>query len=90
MASLTLRGRKEERVFKASEKLKDSLEKENKSKNIEILGPAPSPISKMKGMYRWNIFLRAERAENITSILKKALDKNKSSGIIITVDIDPQ
>ena len=90
MASLTLRGRKEERVFKASEKLKDSLEKESKSKNIDILGPAPSPISKMKGMYRWNIFLRAETAENITSILKKALDKNKSSGIIITVDIDPQ
>jgi primosomal protein N' (replication factor Y) len=89
MVSLTLRGRKEERVFKASDNLKSSLEKEIKSKNIEILGPAPSPISKMKGMYRWNIFLRSETAENITSILKKALNKNKSSGIIITVDVDP-
>jgi primosomal protein N' (replication factor Y) len=89
MVILTLRGRKEERVFKASENLKASLEKENKSKDIEILGPAPSPISKMKGMFRWNIFLRSETVENSTSILKKALDKNKSSGIIITVDVDP-
>jgi len=40
-------------------------------------------------MYRWSIFLRSETSEAITSILKKALDKNKSSGIIITVDVDP-
>jgi primosomal protein N' (replication factor Y) len=89
MVSLTLRGRKEEKVFKASDNLKAILEKANKSKKIEILGPAPSPISKMKGMYRWNIFLRSETAENITAILKETLGKNKSSGIIITVDVDP-
>ena len=89
MVSLTLRGRKEERVFKASDNLKNNLEKESKAKNIEILGPAPAPISKMKGMYRWSIFLRSETSEAITSILKKALNKNKSSGIIITVDVDP-
>jgi len=89
MVSLTLRGRKEERVFKASDNLRAAIEKEDKSKNIEILGPAPSPISKMKGMYRWNIFLRSESAENITPILKKALDRSKSSGIIVTVDVDP-
>ena len=89
MVTLTLRGRKEERVFKASEILKASIEKEDVSKNIEILGPAPSPISKMKGMYRWSIFLRAESAENITSILKIALGKNKTPGIIVTVDVDP-
>jgi len=89
MVNLTLRGRKEERVFKASENLKTNLENEIKSKNIEILGPAPSPISKMKGLYRWNLFLRSESAESITAILKKALDKSKSSGIIMTVDVDP-
>lgn len=89
MVALTLRGRKEEKVFKASDNLKVSLEEANKSKNIEILGPAPSPISKMKGMYRWNIFLRSETVENIIVILKEAIDKNKSSGIIVTVDVDP-
>ena len=89
MVALTLRGRKEEKVFKASDNLKAILEKADKSKNIKILGPAPSSISKMKGMYRWGIFLRSENAENITSILKKALRENKTSGIIITVDADP-
>jgi len=89
MVSLTLRGRKEEKVFKASDNLKAILEKASRSKKIEILGPAPSPISKMKGMYRWNIFLRSEKAENIAAILKKVLRENKTSGVIVTVDVDP-
>ena len=89
MVSITLRGRKEERVFKASDNLKASIEKENKAKKIDILGPAPSPISKMKGMYRWGIFLRSESVEDITGILRKVLDKNRASGILITVDVDP-
>ena len=89
MVSLTLRGRNEERVFKASDNLKASLEEGAKSKNTDILGPAPSAISRMKGMYRWGIFLRSENAEDITSILKKALRENKTSGIIVTVDVDP-
>jgi primosomal protein N' (replication factor Y) (superfamily II helicase) len=89
MVNLTLRGRKEERVFNASQNLKSSIDDENMSKKIDILGPAPSPISKMKGMYRWNIFLRAEKVEYMTAILKKVLSKNKTSGIIVTVDVDP-
>ena len=89
MVSLTLRGRNEERVFKASDNLKASLEEGAKSKNIDILGPAPSAISRMKGMYRWSIFLRAENVEDITAVLKRTLGKNKPPGIIITVDVDP-
>jgi primosomal protein N' (replication factor Y) len=89
IVSLTLRGRKEENVFKASDGLKAGIEKADKAKNINILGPAPSPISKMKGMYRWNIFLRAKNAGDITPIMKDVLYKNKKSGIIVTVDVDP-
>jgi len=89
MVSLTLRGRNEERVFKASDNLKASLEEGAESKNIDILGPAPSAISRMKGMYRWSIFLRAENVEDITAILKRTLCKNKTSGIMTTVNVDP-
>ncbi|MFA5388408.1 MAG: primosomal protein N' [Candidatus Omnitrophota bacterium] len=89
MVNLTVRGRKEERVFRACDNLKNDIEKADKAKNINILGPAPSPISKMKGFYRWNIFLRAQAVKDITCILKKTLGKNKISGIIVTVDVDP-
>ncbi|PIP68094.1 MAG: primosomal protein N' [Candidatus Omnitrophica bacterium CG22_combo_CG10-13_8_21_14_all_43_16] len=89
MVSLTLKGRREERVFNACDSLKADIEKADRSKNIKILGPAPSPISKIKGFYRWNIFLRAESVKDITCILKTVLGKNRIQGIIITVDVDP-
>jgi len=89
MINLTLRGRREEKVLKAAEELKNRIERQDKAGKIEILGPAPSPISRMKGMYRWNIFLKAETAEDMIPILKNAVDKKKNAGIIITVDVDP-
>ena len=89
MVSLTFRGRKEENVLKIAEALRDDIDKENKDKKIEILGPAPAPISRMKGLYRWNLFLKSPDTENITLILKKVLGNRRPSGVIITVDIDP-
>ena len=90
MATLTFRGRKEENVLKLSEGLKKMLEKEDGAQKIEIMGPAPSPISRMKGMYRWNLFLKSDKVETIVFLLKKVLgNKRRVSGIIIGVDIDP-
>jgi primosomal protein N' (replication factor Y) len=90
MAVLTLRGRKDEGVLKAGERIKQKLINNDKAKNVEVLGPAPAPISRMKGMYRWNIFLKSAEADNITSLLKKTLGFRKREGaVIISVDIEP-
>jgi primosomal protein N' len=41
-------------------------------------------------MYRWNLFLKSERAENINRMLKEVIGaRRRESGIIITVDVDP-
>jgi primosomal protein N' (replication factor Y) len=90
MASLMFKGYKEEKVLTVSESLREDLIKKDESKEIEIIGPAPSPISRMKGMYRWNLFLKSDRIENISSLLKKVLGNNRRmSGVIISVDMDP-
>ncbi|MFA4991720.1 MAG: primosomal protein N' [Candidatus Omnitrophota bacterium] len=88
MVSITIRGRNEKRVMDLSERLRDSLER-NKPENVDVLGPAPAPISRMKGMYRWNVFLKSEKVETITGILKKVLDGVRGSGMFVTVDVDP-
>jgi len=90
MVTLTFRGRKEEKVLEVSESLRKRIANKDKSKKIEIIGPAPAPISRMKGMYRWNLFLKSERAEDITALLKKVLGcRRREAGVIITVDVDP-
>ena len=90
MVALTFRGRKEEKVLKVAESLKEKFEKRSKSKKIEIIGPAPAPISRVKGMYRWNLFLKSDKVENITALLKKVLGiRKREGGVLITVDVEP-
>lgn len=90
MAVLTFRGRKEEKVLKTAESIREKLEKKNKLKSLEIIGPAPAAISKIKGMYRWNLFLKSSKVENITSLLGKVLrNRRREGGVIITVDVEP-
>lgn len=90
MVSLTFRGRKEESVLRVSESFRDRLEKKDKQKKIKILGPAPAPISRMKGMYRWNLFLKSDKVEDVTSLLKRVLgNRRREGGVIVTVDVEP-
>lgn len=90
MVNLTFRGHREENVLKITESLKDRLHKKDKSKKVEILGPAPSPISRKKGMYRWNLILKSDKVEDIVSLLRNVLgSRRRERGVIITVDVDP-
>ncbi|MBU1932384.1 MAG: primosomal protein N' [Candidatus Omnitrophica bacterium] len=90
IVTLNFRGRGEDRVIKVSESLRNKLERKNKSKKIEILGPAPAPVSRVKGMYRWNLFLKADKVECITALLKDVIGaRRREGGIIVTVDVDP-
>ncbi|UCD55232.1 MAG: primosomal protein N' [Candidatus Omnitrophota bacterium] len=85
---LTIRSRNEKRTIDASHKLKDFLIK--KLKDIEIVGPAPSPISKVRGFFRWNILLKGKNRSIMCQALRKALKAyRKPAGVILTIDVDP-
>jgi primosomal protein N' (replication factor Y) len=56
------------------------------ARKIEILGPALASISKMRGLYRVQIILRARRKEEIDSILRKSLRKVKSRRSVFVYD----
>jgi primosomal protein N' (replication factor Y) (superfamily II helicase) len=90
MVSLTFRGYRDENVLKVSELFRDKIRKKDTGGKIEIMGPAPSPVSRLKGLYRWNLFLKSDKAENITCLLKKVIgNRRREKGIILTVDVDP-
>ena len=90
MIALTLKGRREENVIKEAEALRQRLEKKNQDGKVKITGPAPDPVSRIKGMYRWNLYLSSDSVEDGTSLLKKVLgNRRKEKGIIIAVDVEP-
>ncbi len=53
-----------------------------KNEDVEILGPAPAPIEKVKNYYRWRIILRSKSYKKI----KEVIEKIKNYNIKIVVD----
>ena len=60
---------------------------------VEILGPAPAPLSKIEGKFRWHFLLRSNSVERISQLLKHLTDEPpvaiKSNAIECVIDIDP-
>tara|TARA_Y100001960_G_scaffold327212_1_gene413066 strand:+ start:52 stop:1086 length:1035 start_codon:yes stop_codon:yes gene_type:complete len=59
-------------------------------KEIIILGPAPAPLSFIRGKHRVRFLIKSNREVNLQKIIKEWISKNKISPLIkLTIDIDP-
>lgn len=58
-----------------------------------VLGPAPAPLSQLKGKYRWQLILKGTSADSLREALKTGLAGFakivKSHDLLVHVDIDP-
>lgn len=101
VATLLLRGRNEKEVIEAAHAARDQLEiwqtdqaaPNTEAATVEILGPAPAPLAKIEGRFRWHLLLRSPDAKKIVQLLKRFTDEPpsaiKSKAIEFVVDIDP-
>jgi primosomal protein N' (replication factor Y) len=85
---IKLRGKKEDRVRQLSHKVFERL-KENKIKFIKILSVHPGQPSKLRDNFYWQILIKTHNVKKATAFLKSSLKGLSSSGIILTVDVDP-
>jgi primosomal protein N' (replication factor Y) len=58
---------------------------------VDFLGPAPQPVSRLKGKHRWHLTLRGPDHRLLRSMASAALESHEStSGAVrLTVDVDP-
>ncbi len=58
--------------------------------SLEIYGPAPAPLSRLKGKFRQRFLIHDKKARNMQKIVNSWLSSIKSvSGVNVFVDIDP-
>jgi len=88
-AQIKLRGRNEEKAESGSLSLFNELKK-NTPKSIEILSVGKPYPSKLRGNFYRQIILKGKSAVLISKFIKSRLKKFRHSGIIVTVDIDPE
>lgn len=62
--------------------------------DIEILGPAPAPLARLKNKYRWQIALKGINVQILSRIVHQAIkasqQENTFSRVGLSIDVDPQ
>lgn len=56
----------------------------------EIIGPAESPLSKIRGRFRWQMLIKGKDINALHQIARELINKNTNSQIKITADVDPE
>jgi primosomal protein N' (replication factor Y) (superfamily II helicase) len=57
---------------------------------IEILGPAPAPIEKLRNRYRWQLLLKGKQTSSLLELAKRAREAlPRSRSVRLHVDVDP-
>ncbi len=57
---------------------------------VSLLGPAPCPLERLRGRYRWHLLLKSRSSQQLHQAVEMFLVKTQNIGAIkIDVDIDP-
>lgn len=91
LASITLCGTQNHMVSQSARQLAQAIPHSLiKDLNITILGPAPAPLSYVRGRHRWRFLLKTDRKAPLQKFIKTWLDSQKlPSSVRVTIDIDP-
>ena len=90
-ATILLRGEIEAEVIQTANHLLDQLEvfKDDRFPTVEIRGPVPAPLAKIRNKFRWHFLLRSEDVEELRELIRCAVTATSPANIDLIVDIDP-
>ncbi len=57
---------------------------------VEIIGPAESPLAKIRGRFRWQMLIKGKDIKILHQIAREIIHKNNKSQVRITADVDPE
>ena len=90
-ATILLRGAIETDVIQAANNLLDQLEtiKADTFPSVEIRGPVPALLTKIKNKFRWHFLLRSQHVTDLRELILRAVEASSPTNIDLIVDIDP-
>ncbi|MFH1791211.1 MAG: primosomal protein N', partial [Candidatus Omnitrophota bacterium] len=88
IVKVTVRSRDEKKARRAADDTAAAMKTE--AGQFEVVGPAPAPMHKVRGYYRWNILLKGVNRSIITGSVRKVMaNTRRPSGVLTAVDVDP-
>jgi primosomal protein N' (replication factor Y) len=92
LVEIELRGKKSERVQAAGDAIRRLVGRAAGDRPVEILGPAPMPLSRLKGEERWHLLLRSGSRTALRETVAAALPRLRElrhPGTRWAIDVDP-
>jgi primosomal protein N' (replication factor Y) len=95
LVNLRLDGPKFSEVETKAKNLADQLRKLQAGnpafgEQVEVLGPAPAPIEKLRNRYRWQLLLRSKQSSVLLKFARHAHDLMQPSRTVrLHIDVDP-
>ena len=86
LAAILLDGVDEIKVKQAGQALARSAPVDGR---IRVLGPAPAPLSRLRGQYRYRLLIKAEKGIHLQKTLSNWLQGARFSGVRIKLDVNP-
>ncbi len=57
--------------------------------DVEMLGPAPQPLARLRGRHRWHLMPKSSNAARLREAVLRALDATEAKGLPRTVSVAP-
>ena len=92
LINLVLDGEDEEAVQGRANTLSAIGKRLRRPKKTEILGPAPAPISRLRGRFRWQLLLKGPNLEELHHLCHELEQEQVRLGgaVNLSVDVDPE
>lgn len=90
LIALIASGEDEAMVQQQAQKLADTL-RQHLPKSVQLLGPAPAPLARIRGKYRYRLLLKAAPNVMLQPFLKNGMTHFKwPKQLDLIIDVDPQ
>ncbi len=76
----------------AADRVRAALEAPAAAEGVEVLGPAPQALARLRGRHRWHLLLKAKDAARLRAVARRALEEAEASrltSVTVMADVDP-
>ncbi len=93
LAAVLFSGKRESDVEAIATRVAGALRADPALEGVEVLGPAPQALARLRGQHRWHLLLKATHAARVRAAAARALDAAEAEPrprrVRVIADVDP-